>query len=292
MQENKDITEKNLPVGGTLYLVATPIGNLEDISARAQKILSGVDFVAAEDTRNSAKLLNLYGIKKPLVSYFEHNKKARGEEICARIENGESCALITDAGTPAISDPGQDIVCLCAARGIPVYSVPGACAAVTALSVSALPTERFLFEGFLPRGEKERGERLSEIKLLPHTLIFYEAPHRLCRTLRDLLAALGDRRAAVCREITKLNEQTLRAPLSEIIEHFDKNEPRGEFVILLSGASGADAAAAAFWADMEIEEHLRYYIDGGMRKNDAVKAVARDRKVAKNEIYRIACEME
>ncbi len=280
-------SEKNKVEGGTLYLVTTPIGNLADMSERAKKVLSEVDFVAAEDTRNSAKLLSIFGIKKPMVSYYEHNKRERGEIICDRLSMGESCALVTDAGMPAISDPGEDLVRLCAERGIPVTAVPGPCAAMTALTLSGLFTARFAFEGFLSTNKGERRKRLDEIKNMRHTLIFYEAPHKLKATLADLNEALGDRKISLCRELTKLNEEILRTTLSEAVKLYGEKEPRGEYVLIVEGQSDEGAAASAFFADMTVEEHIAHYMDEGMSKMDAIKACAKDRGVAKNEIYKI-----
>ncbi len=284
--------EKNRILPATLYLVATPIGNLEDLSARALKVLRGVDFIAAEDTRNSAKLLHLFDIQKPLISYFEHNKRMRGEWIVKRLQNGESCALVTDAGTPAISDPGEDLVRLCRESNIPVYSIPGASAVITALSVSALPTSRFAFEGFLPVGNTERRQRLNEIRSLRHTIVLYEAPHRLKKTLEDLYAVLGDRLIAICRELTKLNEEVKRLPLSEAVSFYENTEPRGEYVLVVCGASDEDLKKEVFWSEMDEREHMEYYTALGMRKNDAIKAVARDRNLPKSEVYNRLCRSE
>jgi len=275
------VTEKR-----TLYLVGTPIGNLADITERAKKVLSEVDFIAAEDTRASGKLLSYYGIKKPLISYFEHNKRERGEVIVSRIiETGEACALITDAGMPAISDPGEDIVRLCAERGVRVSVVPGPCAAVSALAMSGLFTGKFVFEGFLPTGKGERREALTALKDEKRTVIFYEAPHKLRRTLDDLFEAFGDRKISLCRELTKINEEVIRTTLSEAIAYYGEREPRGEYVLIMEGASKEELLLRAFWADMSIEEHVEHYVSEGMSKNDAIKAVARDRDVAKSEIY-------
>lgn len=279
--------EKNKVNGGTLYLVTTPIGNLADLSERAKKVLAGVDFVAAEDTRNSAKLLAIFGIKKPMVSYYEHNKRERGEEICARISAGESCALVTDAGMPGISDPGEDIVRLCAERGIPVTAVPGPCAAMTALTLSALFTGRFAFEGFLSTNKGERRDRLAELKCDTRTLIFYEAPHKLKSTLSDLYAAFGDRKISLCRELTKLNEEILRTTLSAATEIYSEREPRGEYVLVVEGASSEQVRAEAFWSEMSIEEHVAHYVNEGKTKMDAIKACAKDRGIAKNEVYKV-----
>ena len=279
--EEKNVTEKQ-----TLYLVGTPIGNLADITERAKKVLSEVDFIAAEDTRASGKLLAYYGIKKPLISYFEHNKRERGEVIVSRIlETGESCALITDAGMPAISDPGEDLVRLCAERGVRVSVVPGPCAAVSALAMSGLFTGKFVFEGFLPTGKGERREALTALKDEKRTVIFYEAPHKLKRTLADLFEAFSERKISLCRELTKINEEVIRTTLESAIAYYEEREPRGEYVLIMEGASKEELLSRAFWADMSIEEHVEHYLSEDMSKNDAIKAVARDRGVAKSEIY-------
>ncbi len=277
--------EKNRIVGGTLYLVATPIGNLDDLSLRAIKTLSGVDFIAAEDTRNSLKLLSYLGISKPMVSYFEHNKRERGEEIVKRLISGESCALITDAGTPAISDPGEDLVVLCSERGIPVTGVPGCCAAIDALTLSGLPTGRFCFDGFLSVNKAERREHLAALKQETRTVILHEAPHKLRTTLSDLITAFGaDRRITLCRELTKRNEEILRTTLGEALSLYEQKEPRGEYVLVIEGSKDGHPEQA-FWAEMSIPEHVGHYMAQGMRKNDAIKAAAHDRGVAKNEVY-------
>ena len=277
--------EKNAIVGGTLYLVATPIGNLADLSERAVKVLSEVDFVAAEDTRNTGKLLSCLSISKPMVSYYEHNKRERGPVIVERLRAGESCALCSDAGTPAVSDPGEDLVALCAAEGIPVTSIPGCCAAITALTLSGLPTARFTFEGFLPVDNRARRPRLEALARTDHTMILYEAPHKLRGTLADLAKALGeDRPVALCRELTKLNEEILRLTLGEAVAYYEDNEPRGEYVLVLEGAKEA-AAATAFWAEMEIPAHVAHYMEQGMSKMDAIKQAAKDRGVPKNDVY-------
>ena len=277
--------EKNKVVGGTLYLVATPVGNLADISARAVKVLSEVDFIAAEDTRNSGRLLSYLGISKPMVSYFEHNKRERGEQIARRLEGGESCALITDAGTPAISDPGEDMVALCAARGIPVTSIPGPVASITALTLSGLPTGRFCFEGFLSVNKAERRERLRELSSERRTMLFHEAPHKLRATLKDLAAAFGeDRRIALCRELTKINEEIQRMTLGEAIAFYEAQDPRGEYVLVVDGTSAAPVSAA-FWESMDIPAHVNHYINQGYSKMDAIKQAAKDRGVPKNQVY-------
>ncbi len=278
------MTEKNKTLSGTLYLVATPIGNLADLSERALKVLSEVDFVAAEDTRNSGLLLSRFGISKPLVSYFEHNKKERGERIAERLAAGESCALITDAGTPAISDPGEDIVRLCAERGIPVTSVPGACAAVTALTLSGLATGRFCFEGFLPTAKKERNERLAFLQTEERTMILYEAPHRLKSTLADLASAFGEeRKITLCRELTKLNEEVMRTTIGEAMAVYEEKSPKGEYVLVLEGCPHDSVKKEAY--PESVEEHVAMLMEGGLGKMDAIKACAKARGVPKSVIY-------
>lgn len=274
----------NEPLGGVLYLVGTPIGNLSDLSPRAEGILKNTDFLAAEDTRVTAKLLARFAIKKPMISYHEHNQKSQGEQIVSRLKAGESGALVTDAGMPAISDPGEDLVRLCAQEGIPVVCIPGPCAAVTALSLSALSTRRFCFEGFLGAEKKQRRQRLSSLQEEDRTMIFYEAPHRLVRTLEDLAEAFGaDRRIALCRELTKLNEQVLRTDLAGALQYFQEKEPRGEFVLVVDGAQKSQEEA--FWKDWSLQEHLDFYLAQGQKRMDACKAVAKDRGVSKSEIY-------
>ncbi len=278
-----------------LYLVATPIGNLGDLSPRAREILSTVDFIAAEDTRVTQKLLNACELpKKPLVSYYEHNRRARGEIVLARLLEGESCALVTDAGTPAVSDPGEDLVALCAAHDIPVIPVPGCCAAVCALAASGLPTGRWCFEGFLSVNKKARREHLDALREEKRTMIFYEAPHKLCATLRDLQEAFGgDRRLSLSRELTKLHEETLRMTLAEAAAYFDAHPPRGEFVLIVEGAPDAPVteqdeairlAAAA--------EEVRRRMEGGQTQKDAVKAVSAACGVKRNALYRYVLEQE
>lgn len=281
--------EKNKIEKGTLYLVATPIGNLADLSERAIKVLSEVDFIAAEDTRNSLKLLSYLGISKPMVSYFEHNKRERGQIIAERLKNGESCALITDAGTPAISDPGEDIVSLCAEQDIPVSSIPGACAGIVALTLSGLPTGRFCFEGFLSANKGERRERLSEIENEKRTMIFHEAPHKLKNTLEDMKNTFGpDRRISLCRELTKKNEEVLRFTLERAVEYYEQNAPRGEYVLIVEGST-KKTESECFFQNMSIEEHVNFYISQGLSKMDAIKSCAKDRGVHKNIIYKEIC---
>ena len=277
--------EKNKIVGGTLYLVATPIGNLADLSERAIKTLSEVDFIAAEDTRNTLRLLMALGISKTLVSYHDHNRREAGERIAARLSAGESCALVTDAGTPAISDPGEDLVALCAERGIPVTSVPGACAFITALTLSALPTARFVFEGFLPVKSKERRERLDVLERETRTFILHEAPHKLVGTLGDLCRRLGEgRRISLCRELTKLNEDVMRTTLGEAVRYYTEKEPRGEYVLVIEGAT--EGATAEQQIDMTPVEAIAYYEKSGMTKKDAIKAAAKLLGLPKNEVYK------
>lgn len=278
--------EKNKVMGGTLYIVATPIGNLSDISERALKVLSEVDFVAAEDTRNSLRLLTHFGISKPMVSYHEHNKREKGEEIAARLCGGESCALVTDAGTPAISDPGEDLVRLCAERGITVTSLPGACAMITALTLSALPTSRFVFEGFLPVTKKERRERLEVLKAEERTFILHEAPHKLRTTLEDLCDTLGEnRKIALCRELTKLNEEICRTTLGGASEIYREKEPRGEYVLVIEGGSNSTVGKSAELEGKTPEETVEHFIGQGMSKNEAIKAAAKALGVSRNDLY-------
>ena len=284
--------EKNKVTGSTLYLVATPIGNLSDMGERAIKTLSEVDFIAAEDTRNTLRLLTHFGISKPLVSYHEHNKREKGEEIARRLEAGESCALVTDAGTPAVSDPGEDLVRLCAERGICVTSVPGACAFVTALILSGLSTERFVFEGFLPVQKKERRERLEILAREQRTFILHEAPHKLRTTLSDLATALGeDRRIALCRELTKLNEEICRTTLGGAVRLYSEREPRGEYVLVIEGGSFSEASPTAT-EGLTPKEAVEYYISKGMAKNEAIKTVAKEYKLQRNAVYNMMIEDE
>lgn len=280
--------EKNKVIGGVLYLVATPIGNLSDISERAVKVLSEVDFIAAEDTRNSLRLLSYLGIQKPLVSYFEHNKRSHGEMICQRLLHGESCALITDAGTPAISDPGEDIVALCAENKITVTTIPGPCAAIVALTLSGLPTGRFCFEGFLSSDRSERRQRLNELSKENRTIIFHEAPHKLKSTLSDMNDIFGkERRISLCRELTKLNEDIMRCTLEEAVNYYSENSPRGEYVLVLEGYTGVFESDSDRLCSLAIEEHVQHYIDNGLTKKDAIKQTAKDRNVPKNDIYMV-----
>ena len=283
--------EKNLILGGTLYLVATPIGNLSDLSARAIKVLREADVIAAEDTRNAQKLLSILDIHgKELISYYEHNKRARGEVIVKKLEGGLSVALVTDAGTPAISDPGEDIVRLCDERGIPVTAVPGSCAAINALSLSALSTGRFAFEGFLSTNTGERKHRLAEIAREKRTMIFYEAPHKLRATLSDLLNTFGDRRITLCREMTKRNEEILRTTLAKAVAHYETVPPRGEYVLVLEGEDALPLESrpteTEWYSSLSHEEHVVAYEERGLSRMDAIKAAAKDLGVAKSVLYK------
>ncbi|MBQ8720319.1 MAG: 16S rRNA (cytidine(1402)-2'-O)-methyltransferase [Clostridia bacterium] len=284
--------EKNRVVGGTLYLVGTPIGNLADISERAKKVLSEVDFIAAEDTRNTAKLLSAYGIRGELISYHEHNKRMSGERIIARLLSGESCALVTDAGMPAISDPGEDIVRLASEAGVTVSVIPGACAAVSALALSALSTSRFAFEGFLPATAVERRRRLDAVRYEPRTMIFYEAPHKLHATLADMCCVFGgERRISLCRELTKLNEEIVRTTLADAISSLDERTARGEYVLIVEGAEEAKVTPPDEKRDaltsLTPEEHVSSYEREGHSRMDAIKLAAKDRGMTKSELYKL-----
>lgn len=277
-------------MAGTLYLVPTPIGNLGDISPRAKKTLAEADFIAAEDTRVSLKLLNHLELKKPLVSYYEHNKNESGPRIVERLLAGESCALVTDAGSPAISDPGEDLVALCAKAGVCVCAIPGPCAAVTALSVSGLPTGRFCFEGFLSTNKKSRREHLDSLKSERRTMIFYEAPHKLQNTLKDLTDAFGpERRISLCRELTKLHEQILRMTLGEALAYYTENDPRGEYVLILEGA--AENSEEALTLEDAVSLALER-IASGASKKDAVREVSRETGFPKNALYDAVLRMQ
>lgn len=270
-------------MAGMLYLVPTPIGNLGDISPRCRKTLAEADFIAAEDTRVTLKLLNFLEIKKPLVSYYEHNKKESGPRIVERILAGEMCALVSDAGSPAISDPGEDLVRLCAEAEIPVSAIPGPCAAVSALSISGLPTGRFCFEGFLSTNKKSRQEHLSGLAHETRTMIFYEAPHKLTRTLADLSAAFGpDRRISLCRELTKLHEQVVRTTLAQACALYAETSPRGEFVLIVEGAQPERQET------LTLDDAVAMALDtirAGASKKDAVRQISAETGVAKNILY-------
>jgi 16S rRNA (cytidine1402-2'-O)-methyltransferase len=275
-------------MAGTLYLVATPIGNMGDFSPRAVETFRSVDFIAAEDTRVTLKLLNHFEIKKPLVSYYEHNRADSGEKIITRLLGGENCALVSDAGMPAISDPGEDLVRQCAENGIPVTIVPGPCAVPSAVALSGLPTGRFTFEGFLSTANKSRREHLDSLKDETRTMVFYEAPHKLCRTLRDMEETFGgDRKISLCRELTKVHEETIRTTLHEAIEYFDTTPPKGEFVLVIAGAEKSDEPK------MELEEAIEAVLNlknEGVPLKLAAKQVSAACGIAKNVLYNGAIE--
>lgn len=270
----------------TLCLVPTPIGNLSDISPRARQALADADFIAAEDTRVALRLLNHLELKKPLVSYYEHNKEGSGPKIVARILTGQRCALVSDAGSPAISDPGEDLVRLCAEAGIPVTAIPGPCAAITALSISGLPTGRFCFEGFLSTNKKSRQAHLDGLRSETRTMIFYEAPHKLTATLADLSAVFGaERRISLCRELTKLHEEVLRTTLGEAAAYYAEHAPRGEFVLIVEGAAPLAPEAVS---EADALEAVRALIGQGLSRKDAVRRVSEQTGIPKNELYNAA----
>ena len=273
---------------GTLYLCATPIGNLGDITERVLRTLESVDLIAAEDTRNTLRLLNHFGIKKPLTSYHEYNKYAKAEELITKLRRGASIAVVTDAGTPAISDPGEVIAAMCLEQGIRVTSLPGACALITALTMSGMPARRFCFEGFLPSDKKERRYILAQLQREERTTILYEAPHHLRGTLQELYDNLGDRRITLCRELTKKFEEALPMTLASAIEYYGENEPRGEYVLVLAGADRAalEEEKRRNFEEMTLEEHMALYTDQGLSRKDAMKKVAADRGVSKRDIYK------
>ena len=275
---------------GTLYVVGTPIGNLSDFSPRAVETLEAVDFIAAEDTRVTLKLLNHFGVKKPLVSYFEHNKRDHGEKILARLEAGENCALVSDAGMPAISDPGETLVAACAAAGLPVYVVPGPTAALSALAISGLPTGRFTFEGFLSVNKRSRKEHLEAVAQERRTMIFYEAPHKLRKTLSDFAKVFGpDRPIALCRELTKVHEEVWRTTLGEAAAHYRETEPRGEFVLVVAGAEEAPAPEASYTLE-EAAQLAASLAAGGLSASEAAKEAAQTTGFKKGELYRLLLE--
>lgn len=272
---------------GTLYVCATPIGNMEDITLRVLRMLKEVGTIAAEDTRRTVQLLNAYDIKTPLTSYHEHNKQTKGVYLLDKLKNGESIALVSDAGMPGISDPGEDLIRLCHENGVPVTVCPGATAGVSALVLSGLATRRYVFEGFLPHNKKEKAEVLSSLKDEMRTVIFYEAPHRLLETLATLQKALGERNVATVREITKKFEQINKGNFEELITHFTENEPRGEFVIIIEGTDENDLKQKKLddWLSLTVEHHMEVYLSQGQDEKNAMKQVAKDRNVSKREIY-------
>lgn len=273
---------------GTLYLCATPIGNLEDITYRVLRTLKEVDLIAAEDTRNSIRLLNHFEIKTPMTSYHEYNKIEKAYQLVAKMREGKNIALITDAGTPGISDPGEDIVRICYEEGIPVTSLPGAAACITALTMSGLPTRRFAFEAFLPKDKKEHQAVLEELKTETRTIIIYEAPHHLVRTLQELSDTLGgDHRLTICRELTKRHEEKLQMTLTDSLSYYEVNEPRGEYVLIIAGRSREEMKKEeqAGWEVLSLEEHMAHYESQGIDRKEAMKRVAKDRGVSKRDIY-------
>lgn len=274
-------------MSGTLYLCATPIGNLEDMTFRVIRTLKEVDLIAAEDTRNSIKLLNHFDIQTPMTSYHEYNKYEKGQKLVEKLLSGQNIALITDAGTPGISDPGEELVRMCYEAGVPVTSLPGACACITALTISGLSTRRFAFEAFLPTDKKERKAVLEELKGEFRTIVLYEAPHRLVKTLTLLKETLGNRRVTVLRELTKRHETSFATTLDEAAAYYEQNEPKGECVLVVEGRSREDVLKEerAGWEEMSIEEHMEVYLLKGLEKKEAMKQVAKDRGVAKREIY-------
>lgn len=274
-------------MAGKLYLCATPIGNLEDITYRVVRTLEEVDLIAAEDTRNSIKLLNHFEIKTPMTSYHEHNKIEKGRKLIEKLQAGVNIALITDAGTPGISDPGEELVKMCYEAGIEVTSLPGAAACITALTLSGLATRRFAFEAFLPMDKKERQVVLKELEGETRTIILYEAPHRLVKTLHELLGNLGNRKITVCRELTKKHETAFVTTLEEAVSYYEENEPKGECVLVLEGRSREELRQeeVAKWEEMELPEHMNYYMNQGISKKDAMKMVAKDRGIGKRDVY-------
>ncbi len=274
-------------MAGILYLCATPIGNLEDMTFRCVRILKEVDLIAAEDTRNSIKLMNHFEIKTPMTSYHEYNKIAKGQKLVERLMAGENIALITDAGTPGISDPGEELVTMCQEAGVQVTAVPGAAACVMGLTISGLPTRRFAFEAFLPTDKKERAAILQELQEETRTMVIYEAPHRLVKTLKLLEETLGNRRISVCRELTKKHETVFATTLEEAIAYYEMQEPKGECVLVIAGKSRKEQAEEAKkqWEEMTIPEHMEHYMSQGIDKKEAMKLVAKDRGVGKRDIY-------
>ncbi len=274
-------------MSGKLFLCATPIGNLEDMTFRVIETLKNVDLIAAEDTRNSIKLLNHFDIHTPMTSYHEFNKYDKGKYLVEQMLEGKNVAVITDAGTPGISDPGYELVVMCREAGIEVSALPGCVAGIVALTISGLPTRRFVFEGFLPTDKKEQREVLERLKMETRTIVFYEAPHRLVKTLEVLSDALGDRKISACRELTKKHEEVRSFTLSEAVDFYKENEPKGEFVLVISGADENELKEkeVADWLEMDIHEHMDIYLRQGMDKKEAMKLVAKDRGLSKRDVY-------
>ena len=279
---------------GKLYLCATPIGNLEDITLRVLRILQEVDLIAAEDTRNSVKLLNHFDIHTPMTSYHEYNKYDKAKELIEKMRQGKNIALITDAGTPGISDPGEELVRMCAEEGIEVTSLPGASACITALTLSGLSTRRFAFEAFLPADKKERQAVLQELPEETRTLILYEAPHRLRKTLEELYQTLGNRRMTICRELTKKYETAFRTNLEEAIRHYETEEPRGEYVLVVEGKKQEELQKERqeAWKEMSLEEHMKFYEAQGTPHKEAMRLVAKDRGLSKRDVYQALLKTE
>lgn len=284
-ENGQDIEEKTM--AGKLYLCATPIGNLEDITFRVLRTLKEVDLIAAEDTRNSIKLLNHFEIKTPMTSYHEYNKIEKAYRLVDKLREGKNIALITDAGTPGISDPGEDLVRICREEGIEVTSLPGPAACITALTMSGLPTRRFAFEAFLPREKKERAVVLKELVNETRTVVLYEAPHHLLKTLEELYEVLGERKISVCRELTKRYEEATLTTLSECLNYYRENEPRGEYVLVLKGKTfeQLEEESRKAWETMTLEEHMALYEEEGTPRKEAMKLVAKDRGISKREVY-------
>lgn len=280
-------------MSGKLYVVPTPIGNLKDITLRALEVLQSVDIVAAEDTRQSLKLLNHFDIKKPLVSYHQHNENFKSEDIISKLREGKNIALVSDAGTPGISDPGSVIIQKCIEENIDFEVLTGATAVTTALVYSGLDTTKFLFRGFIPRENKERNPIIQDLKERQETLIFYEAPHRLIKTLEFLYENLGNRKIAICRELTKLYEEIIRLPLEDAIKYYNEKEPRGEYVLVVEGKSEEEIKREEEkeWENITIEEHIKKYMKGGLSKKEAIKKTAKDRGMAKSEVYKYSLEL-
>ena len=279
-------------MAGILYLCATPIGNLDDITLRVIDTLKSVDLIAAEDTRNSIKLLNHFGVKTPMTSYHEYNRVEKAHYLIGQMQEGKTVALITDAGTPAISDPGETLVALCQEAGIVVTSLPGAAACITALTLSGLSTRRFCFEGFLPDNKKEKKAVLKELSAESRTMIIYEAPHHLKKTLEELYEALGERKITICRELTKKFETILPMTIEKALTFYEENEPRGEYVLVIQGKSLEEKKeeAALSWKEMPIEEHMRCYEEQGIERKEAMKIVAKDRGIGKRDVYNMLLE--
>ncbi|EET62029.1 S-adenosylmethionine-dependent methyltransferase, YraL family [Marvinbryantia formatexigens DSM 14469] len=287
LERQKTAADREADMAGKLYLCATPIGNLEDMTLRVLRTLQEADLIAAEDTRNSIKLLNHFDIKTPMTSYHEYNKIEKGKDLIRQMQSGKTVALITDAGTPGISDPGEELVRMCYEAGVEVTSLPGACACVTALTLSGLPTRRFCFEAFLPTEKKERQEILKELETETRTIILYEAPHRLVRTLEELAEFLGERGISVCRELTKKHETVFQTTVAEALEYYREHAPKGECVLVIEGKS-RDAIRAEEqkkWEELSVKEHMEHYLSQGIDKKEAMKLVAKDRGVSKRDIY-------